>query len=89
MNDVMVMSYIHPAFFYNGEYFLLVLSSIFLIELCSLAVGRAVWIRLIQQTLIVDTLSTYDKASYSLAVHIYLNGCKYGGDVIRRTPAIL
>lgn len=55
MNDVMVMSYIHPAFFYNGEYFLLVLSSIFLIELCSLAVGRAVWIRLIQQTLIVDT----------------------------------
>lgn len=55
VNDAMVMSYIHPAFFYNGEYFLLILSSIFLIELCRLTVGWAVWIRLIQQTLIVDT----------------------------------
>ena len=48
---VMMTSYIHPTFFYDGEYFLLVLSSILLIELGCLAVGRTVGVRLIKQTL--------------------------------------
>lgn len=44
-------SAVHPALLHNGRHPLLVLSLVFLIELCSLTVGRAVGIRLIQQWL--------------------------------------
>lgn len=47
-NDVMMTSYVHPAFLNYGKYFLLIFPSIFLVELSGLTVGWAVRIRLIQ-----------------------------------------
>ena len=46
-----VTSYVHPTLFYNGEYLLLILSSVLLIELGCLAVGWAVGVGLVQEAL--------------------------------------
>lgn len=54
-------SYVHPTFFYNGQYFLLIFTPVLLVQLSCLTVGRTVGVRLIQKTLYMTvSMTQYD-----------------------------